>query len=252
MSDMISREAARLIALEYISDSMQRHGALEAIRALPAVQPTWTPPLTRDEAVKRMADDGDGDPEGTARLNYPHLFINNPGKEVMPSEKDNTNQPDTAPAGLSAGGGAAWLLMATAPKDGTWIILHSPATHTYTCIVARWDDIEEGWRERGDHYPCDPSHWMPLPAQPATEGGAWPTVQQAAQVLLDWYDDLRDPMAVGLAIAQSEEAYQKAMTAAGYEEAASSARARRFLESIARGNAKLIRSLTPPATEGGA
>ena len=39
MSDIISREAARLIALEYISDSMERHGALEAIRALPAVQP---------------------------------------------------------------------------------------------------------------------------------------------------------------------------------------------------------------------
>jgi hypothetical protein len=72
------------------------------------------------------------------------------------------------------------------------------------------------------------------------------TAQQAAQVLLDWYDDLRDPMAVGLAIAQSEEAYLKAMKVAGHKEAASSARARRFLESIARGNAKLIRSLTTP------
>ena len=39
MSDLIRREDARLIALEYISDSMERHGALEAIRALPAVQP---------------------------------------------------------------------------------------------------------------------------------------------------------------------------------------------------------------------
>ena len=39
MSDLIHREAARLIALEYISDSMERRLAIEAIRALPAVQP---------------------------------------------------------------------------------------------------------------------------------------------------------------------------------------------------------------------
>ena len=43
MSDLIRREYARLIALDYISDSMERHGALEAIRALPAVQPDTAP-----------------------------------------------------------------------------------------------------------------------------------------------------------------------------------------------------------------
>jgi hypothetical protein len=36
-------------------------------------------------------------------------LIDNPGKEVMPSEQDNTNtRSDTAPAGLSAGGGAVY------------------------------------------------------------------------------------------------------------------------------------------------
>ena len=49
MSDLIRREDARLIALEYISDSMERHGALEAIRALPAVQS-----VTAQEAADRI------------------------------------------------------------------------------------------------------------------------------------------------------------------------------------------------------
>ena len=54
MSDLIRREDARLIALEYISDSLERHGALEAIRHLPAVQPDaaalirWHDMLLRD------------------------------------------------------------------------------------------------------------------------------------------------------------------------------------------------------------
>jgi hypothetical protein len=37
--DLIRRGDARLIALEHIGNSMERRGALEAIRALPAVQP---------------------------------------------------------------------------------------------------------------------------------------------------------------------------------------------------------------------
>ena len=54
MSDLIRREDARLIALEYISDSMERHGALEAISAIPAVQPghvNETPKSEHDERV---------------------------------------------------------------------------------------------------------------------------------------------------------------------------------------------------------
>jgi hypothetical protein len=31
-------------------------------------------PATRDEAIERMRADGDKDPEGTARMNWPHLF----------------------------------------------------------------------------------------------------------------------------------------------------------------------------------
>ena len=51
MSDLIRREDARLIALEYISDSMERHGALEAIRAIPAVQPAHVNETPKSEHV---------------------------------------------------------------------------------------------------------------------------------------------------------------------------------------------------------
>jgi hypothetical protein len=31
-------------------------------------------PANKDEAIERMRVDGDADPEGTARMNWPHLF----------------------------------------------------------------------------------------------------------------------------------------------------------------------------------
>lgn len=34
----------------------------------------YTPPQTREEAIEWERADGDGDPEGTAKLNHPHLF----------------------------------------------------------------------------------------------------------------------------------------------------------------------------------
>ena len=51
MSDLIRRKDARLIALEYISDSMERHGALEAIRALPAARPGHVNETPKSEHV---------------------------------------------------------------------------------------------------------------------------------------------------------------------------------------------------------
>lgn len=68
----------------------------------------------------------------------------------------------------------------------------------------------------------------------------------AAQWLMNWLDALADPFAVALAIAQAEEAHDKCLDVTGHPEAAKTARVRRFLESIAIGNAKLLRSLTPP------
>src|ERR1700730_8452673 len=36
--------------------------------------PLYVAPATKDEAIARMKADGDADPEGTARTNWPHLF----------------------------------------------------------------------------------------------------------------------------------------------------------------------------------
>jgi hypothetical protein len=36
--------------------------------------PVYVAPATKDEAIDRMRADGDADPEGTARMNWPQLF----------------------------------------------------------------------------------------------------------------------------------------------------------------------------------
>ena len=36
--------------------------------------PLYVAPATKEEAIARMRKDGDADPEGTARMNWPHLF----------------------------------------------------------------------------------------------------------------------------------------------------------------------------------
>ena len=215
MSDLIHREAARLIALEYISDSMERRLAIEAIRALPAAQtktddfffalpvtltytnwrgektqrtivprrvwfgsndwhpnPQWlltaldtekgeerdfalkdfgNPAVQPDaaaiqeaafrevleiardamlgfEALQTVATRGGNSKDvlahSSAREAARQIFaaisalIDKPGKEVMPDDNDSTHpRSDTAPAGLSAGGGAGWQPIETAPKD---------------------------------------------------------------------------------------------------------------------------------------
>lgn len=48
---------------------------LSAAPAAPAPKTVWTPPKTAEEAIERMREDGDADPEGTARMNYPGLFV---------------------------------------------------------------------------------------------------------------------------------------------------------------------------------
>jgi hypothetical protein len=42
--------------------------------------PLYAAPTTKDEAIERMRKDGDADPEGTARMNWPELFGAGPFK----------------------------------------------------------------------------------------------------------------------------------------------------------------------------
>ncbi len=42
--------------------------------------PLYVAPATKDEAIDRMRKDGDADPEGAAKMNWPHLFGSGPFK----------------------------------------------------------------------------------------------------------------------------------------------------------------------------
>ena len=115
-------------------------------------------------------------------------LINNPGKEVMPSEaRSNRAAHDTAPAGLSAGGGAAWQPIETAPRDGTWFVIclpgerfevgrFYPAKSTYYVpseidgLFRQQEKVIHEWGEFNNFHRA--THWLPLPAPPVTEGGA--------------------------------------------------------------------------------
>jgi hypothetical protein len=66
--------------------------------------------------------------------------------------------------------------------------------------------------------------------------------QQAAD-LLKWIENMDDPYALALAVAQGREAADKCLAMGAGVDAAELAMCRRFVESIARGNADLLRKL---------
>lgn len=70
----------------------------------------------------------------------------------------------------------AWQDIATAPKDGTWILATVAGKHPETSVPwvpcsTHWNDGEwtdDDWME-GDwpRDPYEPTHWRPLPSAPA-------------------------------------------------------------------------------------
>lgn len=53
----------------------------------------FQPPKTREEAIERMREDGDADPEGTAAMNYPELFSDQPGEHELDPLHEIDNVP---------------------------------------------------------------------------------------------------------------------------------------------------------------
>jgi hypothetical protein len=186
LTDMISREAvlkAVYDALTYADsgelDRSQAEFVQKRILALPAVQPDAA--LAMRIAVEMEAHAALGTTT-KAKADAILALIDKPGKEVMPDVEDTHHaRPDTAPAGLSAGGGAGWQPIETAPKDGTVYLgccldpmrpfgprrmrwgIASRADEGYLCNGGKpWFITEDG-----RHLVPRPTHWMP-----ATEGGA--------------------------------------------------------------------------------
>jgi hypothetical protein len=70
-----------------------------------------------------------------------------------------------------------------------------------------------------------------------------PIPKEAAAAVLAWIDDMSDPGALALAIAQANEARDKALDMGACRHGADHAMFRRFVESLALGNADMLRKL---------
>ena len=63
---------------------------------------TWTRPRTAEDAINAMAGDGDADPEGTAKLNYPDLFAPTGNTALVKWWQSQLSKVDDYPAPLFA------------------------------------------------------------------------------------------------------------------------------------------------------
>ena len=60
---------------------------------------------------------------------------------------------------------SAWQPIATAPKDGTEVILYDPAWTRATTGI--WDEHAGFWCYGDDYwFKAKPTHWQPLPEPP--------------------------------------------------------------------------------------
>ena len=161
MSDLIRREDARLIALEYISDSMDRHGALEAIRALPAVQPDTAP-------ASNLTARGNAATWALYDANLTRMGALQPAhvNETPKSEHDAGNMLTPATKG-------DWQPIETAPKRRV-IDLWSVEGERYPDAIWGVCGDVEGWTDANDHGNLGGgmfTHWRDRPVAPATKGG---------------------------------------------------------------------------------
>ena len=169
-------------------------------RALPAAQPDAREVALREalEAVNAKWRSGADTPDEIRGLALAEAAIfdllDKPGKEVMPDvPHDPTHQSDTAPAGLSAGGGAGWQPIETAPKDGTIILLVEDRIVAPGAYYDEWY-LWEGEITKDDQVKSmgplnswvsgyGPTHWKPLIDKPSHVNEPPKSEHDAANVL---------------------------------------------------------------------
>lgn len=63
-----------------------------------------------------------------------------------------------------------WRDIATAPRDGTWVLIAAVDLHPCDAQWAR-DDFgdNEGWFDAAGFFSTQPTHWQPLPEPPSIE-----------------------------------------------------------------------------------
>lgn len=83
---------------------------------------------------------------------------------------------DMALSALRPAGDEGWRPIATAPQDGSYVIAGACSGYTTTpmrCEVCQWDAEAKCWRDyshqRFTDSGVEATHWMPLPAAPATK-----------------------------------------------------------------------------------
>jgi hypothetical protein len=65
---------------------------------------------------------------------------------------------------------AGWRPIETAPKDGTTVILYCAQPKVrYRLTVAKWVATWKAWQSQPGAWTVSPTHWMPLPAPPASQ-----------------------------------------------------------------------------------
>ena len=57
-----------------------------------------------------------------------------------------------------------WKSIESAPKDGTWVLLHYE--RDLVPEITFWDETERKWLHDFSYSDKSPTHWMPLPESP--------------------------------------------------------------------------------------
>jgi hypothetical protein len=69
-----------------------------------------------------------------------------------------------------------WLPIATAPKDGTRVLLFNPDEPPYQCVGC-WLNNTTGGGWVSSEWDVEPSHWQPLPPPPEEQPNVTPATE---------------------------------------------------------------------------
>lgn len=151
---------------------------------------TWVQPRTREELLMRLADARDLRVPERERENLcgaAHAEITRMANDMVPRSRVAAMEQELADAAdklrvvqasasiefrrleaLAAVARDGWWEIASAPKDGTLVLLGNANEPGWPLRCRRWQD--DHWRGRDSD---DATHWQPLPSAPRVSGDGW-------------------------------------------------------------------------------